>query len=439
MRQTPSPGTLTLPGMEDVGLSPIRRQFLELKRRQPDALLLFRLGDFYETFEDDAHLAARVLDITLTSREMGRGERVAMAGIPAHAAETYIARLIGQGIAVAIADQMGTVTRNGIVPREITRVLTPGMLLESDLLTGSRSNFLLSLLRDGTGYGLAYVDVSTGELLVTSIGGPNADEFVAAELVRIGPAEVLREPDTSLGDLVPPGVATTCRGAELFAPLAATRAVVRCFGGAPEASGLSDHPLALRALGALLAYVSEARPGATRTLQHPRLYALGGAMVLDRASRANLDLLESSGAEGGLSLLRVLDRTSTPMGARLLRAVLGQPLLDAARVNERLDAVERLAADLTLRSRLVEALRGLPDLERMAIRAGQRLLLPRECLAIAAGLERVPRIQRALRSVFDELPTLLKSAWPTDAPEVVEDVRATVREGATVFDEGVIK
>src|SRR6266568_2237332 len=130
-------GTLTLPGMEDVGLSPIRRQYLELKRRQPDAILLFRLGDFYETFEDDAHLAARVLDITLTSREMGRGERVAMAGIPAHAADAYI------------ADQIGTVSRNGLVPREITRVLTPGMLLESDLLTGSRSNFLLSLFKDG--------------------------------------------------------------------------------------------------------------------------------------------------------------------------------------------------------------------------------------------------------------------------------------------------
>src|ERR1700687_769359 len=148
MRQTPSTGTLALPGMEDVGLSPIRRQYLELKRRQPDAILLFRLGDFYETFEDDAHLAARVLDITLTSREMGRGERVPMAGIPAHSAGSYIARLIGQGIAVAIAEQVGTVTRNGLVPREIVRVLTPGMLLESDLLRSSVSNFLLGFVKD---------------------------------------------------------------------------------------------------------------------------------------------------------------------------------------------------------------------------------------------------------------------------------------------------
>src|ERR1700694_3556337 len=161
-------GTLTLRGMEDVGLSPIRRQYLELKRRQPDAILLVRLGDFYETFEDDAHLAARVLDITLTSREMGRGERLPMAGIPAHAADTYIGRLIGAGHHVAIAEQIGTLARNGIVPREIVRVLTPGTLLEADLLTGSRANFLLAVVQDRPCcFGLAYVDVSTGELLVT--------------------------------------------------------------------------------------------------------------------------------------------------------------------------------------------------------------------------------------------------------------------------------
>src|SRR5438045_2040974 len=157
-------GTLTLPGMEDVGLSPIRRQYLELKRRQPDALLLFRLGDFYETFEDDAHVAARALDIVLTSREMGRGERLPMAGIPAHSAESYIARLIAQGYHVAIAEQVGVVGRTGVMPREIVRVLTPGTLLETDLLSASASNFLCSLLRDGDSFGMAYVDVSTGEL-----------------------------------------------------------------------------------------------------------------------------------------------------------------------------------------------------------------------------------------------------------------------------------
>jgi DNA mismatch repair protein MutS len=439
MRQTSPPGTLTLPGMEDVGLSPIRRQYLELKRRQPDAVLLFRLGDFYETFEDDAHLAARVLDITLTSREMGRGERLPMAGIPVHAAESYIARLIGAGLAVSIAEQLGTVPRNGIVPREIVRVLTPGMLLESDLLVGSRANFLLSLVRQGDAFGLAYVDVSTGELLATSAGGQHAHELLGAELVRIGPAEVLVQADETLDGVAPPGVAVTRRGPELFAPLAATRAVVRCFGGVPESSGLAEHPLALRALGGLLAYVQEARPGATRTLQNPRLFNIGGTMVLDRATRRNLDLLESTAGEGSATLLRVLDRTSTPMGARLLRAVLGQPLLDPARINARLDAVERLAGDANLRSRLAAGLRGVPDLERLAIRTGQHLLMPRECLALAAGLERVPRIQQALASATLALPPLLDQARAQAAPELVADIRATVREGATVFEEGVIK
>jgi DNA mismatch repair protein MutS len=438
MRQTPPSGTLALPGMEDVGLSPIRRQYLELKRRQPDAILLFRLGDFYETFEDDAHLAARVLDITLTSREMGRGERLPMAGIPAHAAEAYIARLIGAGYAVAIAEQIGSVSRNSIVPREIVRVLTPGMLLESELLDGARANYLVGVVRDGPSSGLAYVDVSTGELFATTVSGANANEFFIAELVRIGPAEVLVAADDTLDDVVPPGTVITKRGAELFAPLAATRAVVRCFGGAPESSGLADHPLAMRALGGLLAYVHEARPGATRTLQHPRLYAVGGTMVLDRATRRNLDLLESSaGDSGGPTLLRVLDRTGTPMGMRLLRGILGQPLLEAERINARLDAVECLATDSTLRARLIDALHGLPDLERLAVRAGQQLLMPRECLALAAGLERIPRIQRVLQD--RELPQLLRDAWPNGVPEAVADIHATVRDGATVFEEGVIK
>lgn len=434
MRQIP-PGTLTLPGLEDAALSPIRRQFLELKARRPDAILLFRLGDFYETFEDDAHVAARALDITLTSREMGRGERVAMAGIPAHAAEGYIARLIAQGHHVAIAEQVGAVGRNGLMPREVVRVLTPGTLLETDLLAGSRSNFLGSLVREGDAFGLAYVDVSTGELLATELRGA---ELLASELVRIGPAEcLLSQGEESLGEILPPGTATTLRGPELFATSAARRVVVRTFGGAPEATGLVEQPLALRALGALLAYVQEARPGVTNTLQHPRSYLVGGAMVLDRASRRNLDLLESSATDGGPTLLRVLDRTSTPMGARLLRAVLGQPLLDPERITERLDAVQHLVSQATLRARLADALHSLPDLERLAVRAGQHLLMPRECLALAGGLERIPRFAAALQGA--DLPTLLAHATPVPIPEASADIRAIVRDGATVFEEGVIK
>jgi DNA mismatch repair protein MutS len=425
--------------MEDVGLSPIRRQYGELKRRQPDAILLFRLGDFYETFEDDAHLAARVLDITLTSREMGRGERLPMAGIPVHAAEGYVARLIAAGHHVAIAEQIGVVPRNGIVPREIVRVLTPGMLLESDLLVGGRANFLLSLVHERDAFGLAYVDVSTGELRVTTVAGPEARELVIAELVRVGAAEVLVESSAPVDDLLPDGAAVTRRGSATFAPLTAARTLARCFGGGPDSSSLDDHPLAVRALGGLLAYVQEARPSATTTLQPPRLYAVDGSMVLDRASRRHLDLLESDAGGDAPTLLLVLDRTSTPMGARLFRGILGQPLVDPQRINQRLDAVECLVRVTRLRSRLVEALRGFADLERLAVRAGQRLLGPRECLALASGLERIPRVQRALSAADGDLPLLLREAQPRCMPQVVDDIRATVREDATIFEEGIIR
>ncbi|MDQ3808655.1 MAG: DNA mismatch repair protein MutS, partial [Chloroflexota bacterium] len=267
----------------------------------------------------------------------------------------------------------------------------------------------------------------------------NTTELLVAELVRIGPAEcLLPQGDEALPSLLTSGAATTVRSSALFASASAGRAVTRAFGGVPESTGLAEQPLALRALGALLGYLDETRPGSTRTLQHPRLYAVGRAMVLDRATRRNLDLLESASSDSGPSLLRILDRTSTAMGARLLRAMLGQPLLEVELINQRLDAVERLVVDPALRTRLRHALQHLPDLERLAVRAGQRLLLPRECLALAAGLERMPGVRRALGDAT-AVPPLLGRAAPEALPEVVVDIRATVREGATVFEEGVIK
>jgi DNA mismatch repair protein MutS len=432
-------GALALPGLENIGLSPIRRQYVELKRKRPDAILFFRLGDFYETFEDDARLVARVLDIALTSREMGRGERLPMAGIPAQAAGGYVARLIAQGHHVAIAEQVGEVPRNGLVRREIVRVITPGTVLEEDLLASKQNNFLAAVVREAGGCGLAYLDVSTGDFAATELRGLAAAEMLAAELTRVGPAECLAaEGDAAIGDEAPPGAHVTRRGPELFATQVALRNLTRHFGGAPEAIGLAEVPMAVRAAGGLLAYVQEARPSAVQTLQCPRLYAAGGAMLLDRATRHNLDLLESPGGSG-LSLVGVLDRTGTPMGARLLRAWLGQPLLDMARINERLDAVERLVGDPPLRARLTGALRQLPDLERLAVRAGQQLLAPRECLALAAGLERLLGIVAALEKAM--VPVLLEQARVALDPvsEAASDVRATLREDATVFEEGVIR
>src|SRR5579884_3714496 len=176
--------------------SPVRRQYLEFKRRYPDAILFFRLGDFFETFDDDARLVASALDITLTSRDLGRGDRVPMAGIPAHAAESYIARLIAQGYRIAICDQVGPVPERGLVRREVVRVVTPGTLVEPSLLAAEANNYLASLWRAPTGaVGLAYADISTGELAATALAGDDVLDALAAELARLAPAELLLAQD----------------------------------------------------------------------------------------------------------------------------------------------------------------------------------------------------------------------------------------------------
>ncbi|MBI2755502.1 MAG: DNA mismatch repair protein MutS [Chloroflexi bacterium] len=428
--------------MEDSGLSPIRRQYLDLKRRHPDAILFFRLGDFYETFESDAEIAARVLDLALTSREMGRGERLPMAGLPAHAAEGYLARLIAEGYHVALAEQVGDVVKGGLVRREVVRVLTPGTVIEDSLLAADRNNFLAALAlpeggeQPGRCAGLAYLDVSTGDFWAGEL--PYTRDTLAAELTRIGPAECL-VPEGRRAfavSVLPDGAHVTERGADRFAPSTASRALARHFGGGAEGSGLHEAPLALAAAGSLVAYVAETRESAVRTLSPPRLYSTAGTMLLDRATRRNLDLLDGGGT--GLSLVRVLDRTRTSMGARLLRAWLGQPLLDPDSINRRLDAVETLARHASARGRVIVALKGLADLERLGARAGQEALAPRECLALAGALARVPAIDTALRDL--PLAAALADARAALDPvdEATGDVRAHVREGATIFGEGVV-
>src|SRR5579884_1777318 len=309
--------------------SPVRRQYLEFKRRYPDAILFFRLGDFFETFDDDARLVAAALDITLTSRDLGRGDRVPMAGIPAHAAESYIARLIAQGHRIAICDQVGTTAdaRRGLVPREVVRVITPGTLVEPTLLAAETNNYLAAVWCHRRAAGLAYADISTGQLAATVLGGDGgagpADgdddlaEALAAELARLQPAEVLlaRGPEgeapAELLALLPEGARPTPRPAEVFRPETARRVVLEHFRVASlDALGLGTGPSppgplahkgrggevspAVVALGALLAYLSETQAAALRLLDRVQVYAVRGAMLLDAATRRNLELLQGT-------------------------------------------------------------------------------------------------------------------------------------------------
>ncbi len=399
--------------------SPIRTQYLGIKRQYPDALIFFRLGDFYEAFDTDAEVLARELELTLTKREWGRGERSPMAGVPHHAAEGYIARLIGMGYRVAVVEQMTEPNGKGLVEREVTRVITPGTVVDSAMLAARSNNYLAAAVVGPGAIGLAYVDITTGEFCCTQATTADAETTLAQELARIGAAEVLVEaptrarltpralklaaeadPDaTNDPDGLPDWVARiapfvghlTPLDARDFAERGAREQLLKHFGVATlEGFGCEKLPLAVRAAGAILAYVHLTQRDAVDQLVTLSTYAIDRYMILDAYTRRNLELFESGrerGARG--SLFWVLDQTQTPMGSRLLRRWLGQPLLDLPELTRRQDAIALLLAHPLERARYAGSLRKVGDLERLANRVLQRIATPRDLVALAAGLRAV--------------------------------------------------
>jgi DNA mismatch repair protein MutS len=392
-------------GREHLPMSPVRRQYLEIKQRYPDSILFFRLGDFFETFDDDALVVARALDITLTSREVGRGERVPMAGVPCVALDAYAARLIGYGYRIAICEQLSEPDGRGPVQRGVVRVMSPGTVVEDGLVSPRQSTFLAALLREGDAAGLAHLDASTGFLAAAEIDGGDLDLLLASELVRIGPSECLvaqDDPSPTVDALLPPGCRSTCRPTAAFAPRRAADLLRQQFSlDRLDALDLEAAPLAARAAAALLDYVGEVLPGALPQFQRLQRYDVRGYMLLDATARRNLELLSGlrSGDRQG-SLLEVVDRTCTPMGARLLRVWLTQPLLDLAEIRIRHDAVAALVGRPRERTALRAQLGALPDLERLAGRTFQARLSPRDCLALGRALGQLPALVNAL-TAFD--------------------------------------
>ncbi len=370
--------------------TPARRQYLELKQRFPDALLWFRMGDFYETFDADAEVMARDLRITLTSREFGRGNRVPMAGVPHHAATSYLRRLLAMGHRVAICEQM-TEAGHGLVERDVVRVVTPGTVVEPNLLAPRENNYLAALLPGREGVGLAYVDVTTGEFAVCQFTAEQTNELTA-ELLRIAPAEILipegREQfirDSALG--TQHSALTPCPPRWFHEPGARERLHERFGVVSLEPFGCADLRLAVGAAGAALAYVEAADRDVARLLRALRTDRPGAHMTLDASTRRNLDLTRTArtGNRTG-TLLHVLDQTRTPMGGRLLRRWLGAPLLDLAELHRRQDVVAALVHDATGRERIQGLLDGAGDLERTAARARQGSASARDLIALAAGL-----------------------------------------------------
>ena len=398
-------------------VTPVRRQYLQIKRQHPDAIVFFRLGDFYETFDEDAEIASRELDLVLTSRPVSKGVRVPMAGVPYHAIEGYIARLIEKGYRVAMAEQVGEVTGKGLVAREVTRVVTAGTVVEPALLDEKRANYLAAALldEDGRRAGLAYADITTGEFAVTEFSAENAPTALEQELGRLSPRECLfpQAPDwkeSSTPALAPkrsasvsntqyliPNTHSTPWPAWRFELGQARQTLLDHFGVSTLAAfGCQDKPLAIRAAGAALAYLRETQKGALAQITTLGTYSTDRFMTLDPATRRNLELTQGIGGQRRGSLLSVLDLTQTAMGARLLHAWLNQPLLDRDALEERLDRVQGFFDDGLARAAVREALKSTLDLERLTTRVLGGSATPRDLSGIRQTLQATPALQDAL-------------------------------------------
>jgi DNA mismatch repair protein MutS len=442
-------------------------QFRALKSGYEDAVLLYRLGDFYETFEDDAKLAAELLGITLTFRRFAshKGDkserRCPMAGMPYHAIDGHIGKLVGAGYRVAVAEQVSetasmrsdtrprsryaagiepaTPSARDMVERKVVRVITPGTVVDAGLLTADQNNYLAALIVEGERIGLAYADLSTGEFAATEFAGEQASGQAQGELARLNPAEVLVPDKAELRlaglepvsatltqdlefmtkaerELLLPGERiarrvereSTARWANghvtgwpawRWEPRTARDALQQQFGVQSLAGfGLADRPLAARAAGAIIQYARETQAGALAHLAAIRTYTTGEVMFLDPQTRRNLELLEGSGGKAKGSLVSVLDQTRTPMGARLLRRWVQQPLIDIPRLQARQDAVQHFVGDAMLRAEARAALKQVGDLERVVNRVVQGVThtTPRDMARLREGLRALPGLLDAL-------------------------------------------
>ena len=425
--------------------SPLKRQYERIKAEIPDGILLFRLGDFYETFGVDAEIVARDLGIALTSKDLGGGHRVPLAGVPTHSLNSSIAQLLEKGHRVAICEQFGDPkTSKGILERQIVRLVTPGTVVQHDLLPGSANNFLAAALVRDNRAGLAYADITTSEFVTLELPA----EDLSAEIESLGPAELLAPEggadyfDADLLTVVP-------MDSSAFDPEGARQRLLTHFGVATlEGYGCEDMPLATAAAGAVLAYLQDTQRGALTQVQSLSTRSTADAMALDPQTVRTLELFEgtASGTREG-SLLGLLDFTQTAMGGRLLRQWLGRPLLRMDEINARHDDVEALAKATILRSRLRTALHDVPDVERLVnfVRSGSAA--PRDLVALRRGLYSIVSLHEALgeNSSTEQGIETGPAAWALESIGTHEGLREVLQQaiaddpGATLAAGGIVR
>ncbi len=418
--------------------TPIRSQYLEIKRQYPDTILFFRLGDFYETFDEDAEITSRELDIVLTSKFIGKGQRVPLAGIPYHAVENYLARLIEKGYHVAICEQVGDQPKKGLFPREVVRVVTPGTVIEPTMLKGDRNNYLAAIAISEQRAGIAYVDISTGEFAATELESGDLASALRAELIRLNPAEILIPDNLEMANGFP-GHVTRWTNWRFEAGRCHDTLTNHFQVGALDGFGLRGLTQAVRACGAILQYLQETQPSALRLLTGVATYSLSEFMVLDAATRRNLELTETiRGGDTDGSLLSVLDYTVTPMGKRLVRQWVSKPLLDLSEIEQRQCAVQYLVDDGLLRAELRAALRPLGDLERLTNRVIGGNAQPRELVAMRSTLRALPAIHALFSGPEGPLTTILSGLRPCQEEldllenAIAEDPPATLQNTGAI-------
>ena len=427
------------------GDTPLMRQYKDIKKKYPGSILFFRMGDFYEMFGDDAVVASKALEITLTSRNKNQDEKIPLCGVPYHAADTYIAKLIKKGFKVAVCEQVEDPrSAKGIVKREVIRVITPGTLLEDNLLSASENNFLIALSLLRKNIGMAFVDISTGEFYVTELPDDGTGRLMD-ELARIDPKEIL----------LPKGASSKEQFAEVvrrykdklnllddwgFDPENGRQKLLDHFGTESLAGfGVEGMDAGIAAAGAAFGYLSETQAGAISNITRARHYNLGSYMVLDEATRSNLELTESPSGRDG-TLLNRLDETVTSMGARRLKAWVMHPLLDLPEITARHEAVGELAENFSMRDRLRENMKGIHDLERLMARISSGVAGPRDISALRNSISAIPLVMATVAEAGSTRINTLKAAV-SEHRELKEliDCALVDEPPAGLKDGGVIK
>ena len=418
---------------EAVKYSPMLEQYFGMKAKHPEAILLSRVGDFYEAYGEDAETVARALQIALTSKEAGSGRRVAMAGVPHHALSQYLHKLVQQRFIIALAEQLEAPVPNKLVRRDVVRIVTPGTLIEDQLLDGKQNNYLSAVAAVNDAIAIVYADVSTGFCAATALSGEAAYDELLAELGRIGPAEVVADVPPDLRATL--SVAIEPLGARLASPAlglveARERASIDGFS--------SDESLAIhRALDALAAFIKRTGVAGGRDgVERPQFYKRAEFLMLDHSTRKNLELTRAQGQNARATLLATLDACATAMGSRMLARWINAPLLDTAAIAARADAVETLLGEHARREAIRDLLKGCFDLERIAQKARFRRALPRDLASLRRTLELLPSLRSGIPAQLASFAERIG-----DFTGLLEDLRATLVDEppATVADGGVIR